>query len=516
MVLTGGRIAGAHRLTVTTLAEWSGGELQNGITLAIPPGGLLRVTNGNGVNLRFGAGIENRGTVRLESTALVSVFGAWVTNYGVFEVAGNRSFQRFEETGFTFENQTGAVFRRSSGTGTNGIVVAFRNEGRIENLSGVLDFLGTFINGGWALVNLGTLQAAAGTEIRYTRANDFRHGSTFEGPGLHRIVPPSMGPNDSSQFTGAIHGDFEVAYGTMAGNFTNSGKVMWSGGNFQGPYSWTIAPGASATVSGAGDRTLVFGYQIRILGSLTLAGTGLNSFSGGTVDNLGLLDIAGNHGVASPTVLSNRLSGILRKSTGTGTSTITANFFQDGGMVDLWSGTLALAGAYAPTPGSTLRVVIGGTAPATQFSRLTAAGPATLNGTLIVAPANGFVPVSTDTFQIVTGASRTGTFNNFNAASPGGGLTFQPQYLANGVQLKMIPGLPAVDLTSLNYQSGKFQFQFLGGPSGSYVVEATTELGDTALWLPLQTNVASGVPMLFEDANAGLFPQRFYRAALRQ
>ncbi len=515
LVLTGGSISGARRLTVTTLAEWTGGELRTYLTLVIPPGGILRVTNGSAVNLWTGSGIENRGTVRLESTALQSAFGAWVTNYGLFEVAGQRSFQRAVDDIFDFRNQAGAIFRRSSGAGTNGIVVAFGNEGRIENLTGVLDFRGTFINGGWALVNTGTLRAGAGAEIRFTRANDFREGTTFEGPGANRILAASMGPNDASQFTGAIHGDFEIAYGTMTGTFTNTGAVVWSGGNIQGPYSWTIQPGGTATLTGAGDRTLVFGYLIRNLGTLKLGGTGLNSASGGTVDNLGLLEIAGDYSVQSTVVLSNRATGVLRKSAGPGTSVITSSFYQAGGTVDLWTGTLALAGAYAPTPGSILKVVIGGTVPGAQFSRLTAAGAAALNGALVVAPMNGFVPAATDTFQIVTAASRAGTFSSFSAAPPGGGLTFQPQYLVNGVQLKMIPGLPMVDLTSLNYQSGKFQFQFRGGLGGTYVVEATAELGDTALWLPLQTNVSTGVPILFEDASAGQFPQRFYRAALR-
>lgn len=516
LVLTGGRIAGDRRLTVTTLAEWTGGELQTYLTLVIPPGGLLRVTNGSAVNLRTGSGIENRGTVRLESTALQSVFGAWVTNYGLFEVTGQRSFLRAVDDSFDFRNQAGAIFRRSSGAGTNRVVAAFHNEGVVENLSGVLDFGATFINGGYALINAGTLRAAGGSEIRYTRAHNFRHGTTFEGPGTNRMLAASAGPNDGCQFAGDIHGDFTIAYGWMGGTFTNTGQLTWAGGEFRSGGTWTVAPGGMATLTGAGDRELVFGYLLRNFGTLRLAGTSLGASGGGTVDNLGLLDIAGDYSVRNTVVLSNRATGILRKSAGASTSSLTASFYQAGGSLDLWTGTLALAGGYAPTPTSTLRVLIGGATPGAQFSRLTAAGPATLNGTLIVAPANGFVPAATDTFQIVTAASRTGTFSSFYAAPPGGGLTFQPQYLANGVQLKMIPGLPLVDLTSLSYQSGKFQFQFLGGPSGTYVVEATTELGDSALWLPLQTNVSTGVPMLFEDANAGLFPQRFYRAALRQ
>jgi hypothetical protein len=515
LVLTGGRIAGAHRLTVTKLAEWSGGELQSGLTLVIPPGGLLRVTNGNAVSLRTGSGIENRGTVRLESTALQSVFGAWVTNYGLFEVAGQRSFLRFEDAAFDFRNQTGAVFRRSSGTGTNRMVAAFHNEGLMENLTGVLDFGATFINGVWALVNTGTLRAAGGSEIRYTRAHNFRHGTTFEGPGAHRLLAVTAGPNDGCQFAGDIHGDFTIAYGWMGGTFTNTGQITWEGGDFRGGSTWTIAPGGVANLTGAGDRALVFGYTIRNLGTLRLAGAGLGAFSGGTADNLGLLDIAGDNGVQSTVVLSNRATGTLRKSAGTGNSIITSSFYQVGGMVDIWTGTLALAGGYSPSPTSTLRVVIGGTAAGTQFGRLTAVGSAVLNGALVGTLASGFVPAPSDTFQFLAAASRTGTFTSFSATSPGNGQAFVPEYLANAARLKLIPGAAHILSSSVIYTNGRLQFSYQTGVGGTYAIEAKPTLDPGIAWQPIATNVASDPLMHFVDEDAALYLTRFYRVVFR-
>lgn len=516
LVLTGGRIAGAHRLTVTKLAEWSGGELQSGFTLAIAPGGFLRVTNGSGaLTLRTGSGIENRGTLRLESTALQSVFGAWVTNYGLFEVAGQRSFLRFEDAAFDFSNQAGAVFRRSSGAGTNRVVAAFHNEGMVENLTGVLDFGATFINGGWALVNTGTLRTASGSEIRYTRANNFRHGTTFEGPGTHRLLAATAGPNDGSQFAGDIHGDFTVAYGWMGGTFTNTGQVIWEGGDFRSGGTWTIAPGGVATLTGLGARTLVNGYLLRNLGTLRLAGTSLGASSGGTADNLGLLDIAGDYGVQSTVVLSNRATGILRKSAGTGSSTITSSFYQAGGTVDIWTGTLALAGGYSPSPTSALRIVIGGTVPDTQFGRLTAAGSAVLNGTLLVALTNGFVPAPADTFQFLTAASRTGSFISYSAPPPGNGHVLLPEYLANAARLKMIPGAVNILSSSVVHTNGQLRFSYQAGVGGTYVIEATPILGPGTAWQPVATNVAYAPLMEFVDEDTAIHPSRFYRVGFR-
>jgi uncharacterized repeat protein (TIGR01451 family) len=515
LVLRGGRIGGAHRLTVTTLAEWSGGELQVGLTLAIPPGGLLRVTNGNAVNLRGGSGIENRGTVRLESTALVSVFGAWVTNHGLFEIVGDRSFQRFENAGFDFHNRPDAVVRKTAGAGVSPIPVAFRNDGLVEVLAGAIDFNGSFVNGGWALINSGILRAAAGTEIRYTKANSFQHGTTFEGPGTHRVIAATMQPGDGSEFRGTIRGDLEIANGRMNGTFTNTGHLTWSGGTFQSYLDvMTVAPEGMLTLAGGADRTLVNSYGIRNLGVVRLSGAGLAASGGGTLDNYGLLDIAGDFGLQTGVVLSNRPAGILRKSAGTGTSSLSASFFQDGGTLDLRAGTVALAGNYAPAPSSVLRLHIGGTVPGAQFSRLTAVGAAVLNGTLVVVPINGFVPAAADTFQIVTAASRSDTFSGVEAVSPGAGLSFKPEYQGAGVLLRMVPGEPVLALPTLRYLNGQFEFSFLGGMGGSYVIETSPQLGSEATWQPVQTNLAGAAPISFTDPSAGSWPMRFYRAVL--
>jgi hypothetical protein len=475
---------------------------------------MLLVTNGNSVNLRAGSGIENHGTVRLESTALTSVLGAWVTNYGLFEVAGQRSFLRFEDTAFDFRNQAGAVFRRSSGTGTNRVVAAFHNDGLVENLTGVLDFGATFINGGWALVNTGTLRAASGSEILYTRAHNFRHGTTFEGPGTHRILAASAGPNDGCQFAGDIHGDFTVAYGWMGGTFTNTGQITWVGGDFRSGGTWTIAPEGVVTLTGAGGRSLGNGYGIRNYGTVRLSGANLSQSGSGSIDNFGQIDLAGDYSLGSGLILTNRAGATLRKSGGTGISSLDGNAFRNDGVLDLWSGTLALSGGYAPGATARLNIYVGGATPGTEFSRLTATGTAALNGTLVVVPVNGYLPAAADTFQIVTAASRTGTFSVVDAVPPGAGLSFKSEYQSAGVLLRMAPGAPVLALPTLRYLNGQFEFSFFGGMGGIYVIETTSQLGSEANWQPVQTNTASAAPIPFIDPSAGLSPRRFYRAVL--
>jgi hypothetical protein len=57
-------------------------------------------------------------------------------------------------------------------------------------------------------------------------------------------------------------------------------------------------------------------------------------------------------------------------------------------------------------------------------------------------------------------------------------------------------------------QGSVFQFSFQSQPGRNYVVEASTNLSS---WLPIWTNTGSGASLLFEDAQAGQHPWRFYR-----
>ena len=50
---------------------------------------------------------------------------------------------------------------------------------------------------------------------------------------------------------------------------------------------------------------------------------------------------------------------------------------------------------------------------------------------------NSFSPLLAQTFDVVTFASRTGTFGTVNLPALGGGLALQPNYLATSLQLEV-------------------------------------------------------------------------------
>lgn len=492
---------------------WLSGHFRpaNGSMLTLGPGSLLQLVGGGGRALVSGYAIRNYGTIRQFSTSLTTTTesGGSVDNHGVYEMSGDSGLGSI-----LFSNRLTGVFRKVTGTGTNGVAGAFRNEGLIEVLSGTVEFNGSFINGGYSLVNRGISRAASGAQVRYVKANSFADGSVFEGPGLHRIVAATMGPGDGSNFEGVLRGEVEIANGIMGGTFTNAGAITWSGGNWQVGVM-TIARNGSLVLTGGGDRTLGFGYAIRNLGTVKLASAGLNASNGGAIENHGLFDLAGDLSVRSGVGMTNRETGVVRKSGGTGASGLPGAFVQAGGTLDVQTGTLALGGPYAPSPTSVLRVTVGGVAPGSGFSRLTTVGTATLGGSLEVEPVHGFVPELSQVFQVVQASSRSGSFSKFSAGHPGAGLGFRPDYVADGVLLRVIPGAAILNASSVRWQNGRFQFSFEAGSGGTYVVEATTDLGGGVPWQPVQTNTASGLSIVVEDVKAGEFSQRFYRAVLQ-
>ncbi len=111
-------------------------------------------------------------------------------------------------------------------------------------------------------------------------------------------------------------------------------------------------------------------------------------------------------------------------------------------------GQLSVGGNYTQSAGGTLQIEVDGTA---AFDQLEVTGVATFAGTLAIV--NGFTPAAGDTFQIVTSASRNGTFGTLTGAGPyavdyPGGPSFGARLSVGGVPAP-VAGTPQVSGTML-------------------------------------------------------------------
>jgi hypothetical protein len=203
-------------------------------------------------------------------------------------------------------------------------------------------------------------------------------------------------------------------------------QLNWTSGSMNGTGVTQMAAGAAIAITG---DVRMSGRTLNNAGTLTLSGSGqmglgsaavLNNPAGSTIDfqNNGQFY---NIGGAASTIIN---GGLLKKSAGTGTSSINSNVtLNNTGTIDIETGTLSLP-SYSESATSKLTIVIGGTTPGTQFGRLVVSDAASFAGTLNVSLANGYVPNIADQFAIVQFGSKTGNFSATNGFNIGGAKQF--------------------------------------------------------------------------------------------
>jgi fibronectin-binding autotransporter adhesin len=152
----------------------------------------------------------------------------------------------------------------------------------------------------------------------------------------------------------------------------------------------------------------------------------------------GLLDVRATGSVAAGP--DDAIIGPLGKVMGTGL--INGNVVNNGTVAPGNSpGTLHIDGNYTQGATGHLQIEL---ASATSSDLLDVTGQATLDGTLEIVLTDGFTPAASDTFNIFSGASLTGAFDNVIVTSTSGGGSFNIGVTPTGIALSNFQ--PAVGL----------------------------------------------------------------------
>jgi hypothetical protein len=116
------------------------------------------------------------------------------------------------------------------------------------------------------------------------------------------------------------------------------------------------------------------------------------------------------------------------------------NLTANAGRLILAAGTtLSVSGPFTQLSLGTIEVAVAGTA-AGQFGRVVVTGLATLDGKLTSIFSNGFIPVVDDSFQVITFASRVGTFTTVDSRNAPAGRTVVPGYGSTNVRVIVVAG----------------------------------------------------------------------------
>jgi hypothetical protein len=199
---------------------------------------------------------------------------------------------------------------------------------------------------------------------------------------------------------------------------------------------------------------------------------------------------------------------LLRKSGGLTNATISVLFSNQNGSITVDSGTLRLANANYVQGSGALTIKIGGRG-AGQFGQLSVSGNATLSGPLNISLASGFTPMNGDQFQILSCASRSGTFSALNV--PAG---FAVNYSGSGVTLVVTnAALIMAQHASARLAADSLGFSLQSVSNRTYTVERSDDLR-SANWA-IFTNFTGDGSLMRINVPVTNVPQRFFRVRER-
>jgi hypothetical protein len=391
--LISGTIGGAGTLTVSGVATWSGGTMQDVGTTVFAAGSTLSIEGGSKGMNRV---INNNGAATWAGTRIDISGGTFNNNASAsFDARADTNFESFG--GVNAFNNAG-LFTRTVGVGAPGMNLPFNNTGTVSVSSGTLS-----LNGGGA--SSGTFAANAGSALRFgggtqqmTAARvsgagtiEFSGGATnFNTVSVYNVAGTTTLSGGTASFdNNASTNQLNFVSGAIggAGTLTVSGVATWSGGTMLSTGTIVFAAGSTLSIEGGSkglNRVLINN------GAATWAGTRID-ISGGTFNNNAgaTFDAQANTNFESfggASAFNN--SGTVTRTVSTGAAGMNLPF-NNNGTVSVSTGTLGLNAGGVSTgtfiAGSTGALRFGGgTHTLGATSRITGAGTANFAAGLTV------------------------------------------------------------------------------------------------------------------------------------
>lgn len=285
---------------------------------------------------------------------------------------------------------------------------------------------------------------------------DWQQG-VMQGGGITRI-----NAGGTSTWTA---GEFDQSKDLTNRTFSNFGTTIWSGDNMNVGAGAAINNESGATFIDSTDRSMfalnsteqIFNNKVGATftkntttstqiwqvpftnaGSVILQSGTLNFqyFTGNYVQTIGFTNLLGGN-LSSLQFSGNKSTIDIQGGIVTGTGTINANLTNNGqikpGQTAGVPGVLTISGDYTQTANGKLDIEIGGITAGTQYDQLQIGGAANIDGLLTIVHINNFVPSLSDTFQVMTYASRAGSFSL--SGTDYGVLLLKPLYNATNLTL---------------------------------------------------------------------------------
>ncbi|MBN1670426.1 MAG: hypothetical protein JXR37_05315 [Kiritimatiellae bacterium] len=325
------------------LFQWNGGTIYSDVVLS-----NIGTINLAGADAKTLLRLINAGTINHGGSADLGVWaGCCITNAAgaLYDIRGDLGLNHGGGGGShpEFCNEAGATLRKSAGTGTSTVDLVWHNlGGAIEVQSGTLHFPRTSGSSSGA-----SFEVAAGAVLDVSTAS-----------GGHNWQGPYAGTGDGEVHLSGV-GLITILSNAATFNFPTN-MFQWSGGTINALNAPVTNSGALHLV-GAGGRT--FQGRLENEGLVRHTGTGPLTLSGGAcfLNNRSgaLYDLQDDGDFDGGLGRHVNNWGTLRKSGGTGTSTVGVLWCNYDGVVEVESGTLRFSWGYGTNFGATFNVAAG-------------------------------------------------------------------------------------------------------------------------------------------------------------
>jgi hypothetical protein len=341
----------------------------------------------------------------------------------------------------SFANAGSITLTNGDGCGDNATLVqssgTLSNSGTITSepaVGGLRTLQGNITNTGKLVINKNTVYSGAGTILNEGAI------TIASGVSLSAAEAPMISNEAGGLITGTGTGTLFQRGGTFtegAGATAGSTPVIVDDGalHYTGAGAGTIALRGEGSVSG----TISAGQVLSIQSSCTehARTTAAGSFSSsGTID-LTNGDGCGNNAtlvLGAKKTLTNKETGTINAERPAGGARTIEGDVKNEGLVSISAGqTLKLTGTFTQTAKGTFKTAI---ASSSSFGAMAVTGAAKLAGALAVVEVESFVGTAGETFAILSGAPRTGTFSDLDGVvTSDPSRYYRPTYSGTGVAL---------------------------------------------------------------------------------
>jgi hypothetical protein len=274
LTLTGGDLRGTATVTVTGLLSWTGGRMiDGGRTVAA---GSMSI-GGNGTkSLLDSRKLDNGGTATWTGSGDIQLNnGAALRNLAgaLFDAQTDRTFANVGGATPNFNNA--GTLRKSAGTGTTIVQLAFTNTGTVEAQTGILSFVSSYVQTAGATVLAGGTIAASLIDIQ---------GGSLSGSGTINaavrnggiVSPGGVGPGGltiSGNYTQLTNGMLNIELGGLAAGSQYDQLVINGSAALDGTVNVTLIDGFAPN---SGNLFLVLIFTSRTGTFATLNGPDLS------------------------------------------------------------------------------------------------------------------------------------------------------------------------------------------------------------------------------------------------